>query len=239
MEYEDLEVSFEKLYSVWLVIILLRPLNEISSSHYHTTWEVLLRLSSMNFGPPYSHFENFSLSITGGAQSCKRLGLSFSMQSLASLYTRLSRTSIWFSLTLPDPDIMQFPLSLVTAAAVMEGILSALVREYQNQAPWHEAFRHRRLSRKKSVQECDSESDYELRTKSGFSSFSSSMSSQSPFPLKTSSGYDTFALRKAHEHIRRARMESKGVLLDIQAALGIADVRFYFYLQNRILTLLI
>ncbi|KAE9398626.1 hypothetical protein BT96DRAFT_723898 [Gymnopus androsaceus JB14] len=119
-----------------------------------------------------------------------------------------------------DPEVMKFSLSLLTAAAVMEGLMSALVREYQSQDPWYETFRRRRLSAIPTHTEYD---DSESQpSECGSSSFSSS-STTSSIHFTPSANYDTFTLQKAKERMRRTRIESEEVLLDIQAALGIAD----------------
>ncbi|KIK66042.1 hypothetical protein GYMLUDRAFT_956061 [Collybiopsis luxurians FD-317 M1] len=68
----------------------------------------------------------------------------------------------------------------------------------------------------------------ELESRAEYSSNSSfsSMSSRNGTANKrafTLGGTDEFALRKAKERVRRAKIEAEGVSLDIQAALGISD----------------
>ncbi|KAJ3871352.1 hypothetical protein F5051DRAFT_457110 [Lentinula edodes] len=135
-----------------------------------------------------------------------------------------------------EPDIMNFSLSLLTAAAVIEGLESALVRQYQTRDPWYELFRCRRLSAVKK-QKAEAEGSYlefvrsrvPLRRSSPSSSSSSSSHDTKAthnMPYVNRSG-DEFALRKAKERVRKAKIESEGVMLDIQAALGIADVSYH------------
>ncbi|KAF8824064.1 hypothetical protein HHX47_DHR9000217 [Lentinula edodes] len=131
-----------------------------------------------------------------------------------------------------EPDIMNFSLSLLTAAAVIEGLESALIRQYQTRDPWYELFRCRRLSAVKK-QKAEGEGSYlefiRSRVPLRRSSPSSSSSSSSHDTKATHNmpyvnrGGDEFALRKAKERVRKAKIESEGVMLDIQAALGIAD----------------
>ncbi|KAJ3988203.1 hypothetical protein F5890DRAFT_554228 [Lentinula detonsa] len=118
--------------------------------------------------------------------------------------------------TVSEPEVMDFSLSLLTAAAVIEGLVSALVRHYQIRDPWFEHFRRRRLLvvNKQKAEARSSTSDIETADNT----------STMQHVRVTYSG-DDIALRKAKERVRRAKIESKGVILDIQAALGIADAQ--------------
>ncbi|KAJ3788106.1 hypothetical protein GGU10DRAFT_347011 [Lentinula aff. detonsa] len=116
--------------------------------------------------------------------------------------------------TVSEPEIMDFSLSLLTAAAVIEGLVSALVRHYQIRDPWFEHFRRKRLLvvNKLKAEARSSTSDIEAADNTNIMQH-----------VRVTYGGDEIALRKAKERVRRAKIESKGVILDIQAALGIAD----------------
>ncbi|KAJ3829298.1 hypothetical protein F5880DRAFT_503157 [Lentinula raphanica] len=143
--------------------------------------------------------------------------------------------------TVRDPEIMEFSLSVLTAAALIEGVISVLVRHYQSQDPWYEQFRRRTLT---AVNRRKGSTGYIAHEGQGYPCTKSTRSLTSSSSLSSSGdaeagvkdiltmqhvtqGGDEFALRKAKERVRLAKIETKGVCLDVQATLGIPDVSFY------------
>lgn len=52
--------------------------------------------------------------------------------------------SLTLSVLIAEPDILRFPLSLVTTAALFEGIIACLVAKYEHEAQWHHEVTRRR-----------------------------------------------------------------------------------------------
>ncbi|KAF5382838.1 hypothetical protein D9757_007331 [Collybiopsis confluens] len=130
-----------------------------------------------------------------------------------------------------EPEIVVFSLSVVTAAAVIEGLVSALVRHFQTREPWAVRFRQSMLSRRNyagsggiSQYLPPSNEVRPSRRRGGMTRESSARSSISSKYLPSSTGFDEFSRRKAEERVRRATIECGGVASDIQTVLGISDV---------------
>lgn len=54
-------------------------------------------------------------------------------------------------LPLAEPDILRFPIAVLTAAALVEGLTATLVAKYEYEADWHREVTRRRRPRRSHV----------------------------------------------------------------------------------------
>ncbi|KAF5367921.1 hypothetical protein D9758_004363 [Tetrapyrgos nigripes] len=100
-----------------------------------------------------------------------------------------------------EVEVLRFPLSLLTGAALAEGLLLSLIRKYQSEEPWYSGFVVRR-NRNRNFQA----TSRHAKTRAAERTWSTSLST-------------------TRDHVEKAKTVSEGVMLDIQNVLEVSEGR--------------